>query len=54
MRVTVISIVMSALAKVPNGFERGLEKLKVRGRIDSIQTAALLTSVRILRRVLET
>ena len=46
MIVTVIPIVI--------GLVRELEELKIGGRIESIQTTALLRSARILRRVLET
>ena len=51
---TVISFVVVALGTVPNGFKRGLEELEIEGKIDPLQTRALLKSARILRRVLET
>ena len=38
----------------PKGLIRGLEKWEIGGRLETIQTTALLRSVRILRRVLET
>ena len=50
MRAKVIPIVVGALGTVP----KSLEELEIRGRIETIQTTALLRSVRILRRVLET
>ena len=53
MSVTVIQIVIGALGTVPEGLERGLEKLEI-GRAENFQTTALLISARILRRVLET
>ena len=49
-----IPIVVGALGAVLKGLEKRLEKLEIRGRIKTIQTKALLRSVRILRRVLET
>ena len=50
MKVKVIPIVVGALGTVP----KGLESLKISGRIETIQNTALLQSARILRRVLET
>ena len=37
-----------------NGPQKGSKQLEIRGRIETIHTTALLRSVRILRRVLET
>ena len=55
MKVTVISIVSGALGTVTKGLlVQGLEDLKIRGRVETIHTLALLKSARILRRVLET
>ena len=54
MGVTVILIVVGACGMVPKGLERRGKELEIRGRIETIQTTALLRSVRILRRVLET
>ena len=54
MRVKVVPIVIGALGTVPKGLERSLDELEIRGRIETIQTTALLRSARILRRVLET
>ena len=42
------------LARVTKGLLKGLEDLKVGGRVETIQTTALLKMARILRRVLET
>ena len=50
---TVISIV-DGYVKVSKGLEKGLDELKIRGRIDTIQTTTLLGSAGITRRVLET
>ena len=38
----------------PQKFGKGLEELEIRGGIETIQTTAVLTSARILRRVLDT
>ena len=54
MRVTVIPIEIGALEMVPKGLERGLEELEIEGRIETMQSTALLKSAWILRRVLET
>ena len=54
MKVTIIPIVNRALGKVTLGLIRRQEGLKMRGRVERIQTTALLRSARILRRVLET
>ena len=47
MKVTIVPIVIGALLK-------GLEDLEVGGRVETLQTPALLRTARILRRVLET
>ena len=54
MKVTVIPIVISAFGTVTKGLVKGLEDLEIRGRVETIQTTALLRSARILRRVPET
>ena len=51
--VTVIPIVIFALETVPKGLGNRLRELKVRGKIETIQTRAMLKSARILKRVLE-
>ena len=51
---TAIPIVTGALGTVTNGLVQGPEELEIRGRMETIQTTALLISARILRRVLET
>ena len=53
MGVTVIPVVVGVLGTVPKDLERRIEELEIRGRIDTIQTTALLRSARILRRVLD-
>ena len=54
MKVTVIPIVTVEIGIVTKGLVQGLEDLEIRGRVDTIQTKALLRSARIPRRVLET
>ena len=53
MKVTVIPIVNVALGTVTKGLVQGLEVLEIRGRVETIQTTALLRSARILRRIQE-
>ncbi len=54
MKVTIIPFMIAALGTVIKGLFKGLEDLEVRGRMETIQTTALLRTARILRRVLET
>ena len=54
MQVTIIPIVIGAFGTVTKGLLKGLENLEVGGRMETIQTTALLTTARILRIVLET
>ena len=54
MKVTFMPIIIGALGTVTKGLIKGLEDLEIKGRVETIQTTALLRSVRILRRVLET
>ena len=54
MQVTIIPIEISAFGTVTKGLLKGLEDLEVGGRVEIIQTTALLWTARILRRVLET
>ena len=54
MKVTIAPIVIGALGTITKGLLKGLEDLEVGGRVDIIQTTALLRTARILRRVLET
>ena len=54
IKVTVIPIVIGALGTVTKGLVQELEDLEIRRRVETIQTAALLRSVRILRTVLAT
>ena len=54
MKVTTVPIVIGALGTVPKGLLKGLEDLEVGGRVETIQTTALLKTARILSRVLLT
>ena len=54
MKVTIVPIVIGAFSTITNGLLKGLEKLEVGGRVETIQMTALLRTARILRRVLET
>ena len=54
MQVTIMPIVIGAFGTVTKGLIKGLEDLEVGGRVETIQTTALLRTARILRRVLET
>ena len=53
MKVTIVPIVIGALGTVTKGLLKGLEDLEVSGRVETIQTTALLRTARMLRRVLE-
>ena len=54
MKVTIIPFVIGALGTSTKGLVQGLEDLEIKGRVETVKTTALLRSVRILRRVLET
>ena len=54
MKVTIVPIVIVAFGTITKGLLKGLEDLEVGGRVETIQTTALLKMARILRRVLET
>ena len=49
-----IPIVNDELGTVPKGLKKEQEELEIGGRIETIQTTALLKSTRILRRMQET
>ena len=53
MKVMEIPTVVGTLGTIPKGLVKGLEDLKIRGLVETIQTT-VLRSARILRRVLET
>ena len=54
MKVTIIPIAIGALCTVTKEKVHGQKDLEIRGRVETIQTIALLRSARIPRRVLET
>ena len=54
MKMTIIPIVIGAFGTITKGLLKGPEDLEVGGRVETIQTTALLKTARILRRVLET
>ena len=54
MKLTIIPIVIGAFGTVTKGLLKGLEDLEVGGRVETVQTTALLKTARILRSVLET
>ena len=54
MKVTIVPIVIGAFDTVTKGLLKGLDDLEVGGRVETIQTTALLRTARILRRVLAT
>ena len=53
IKVTFILIVIGALVRVTEGLLKGLEDLEIRGRVETIQTTALLISDRIESKKLE-
>ena len=53
MKVTIVPIVIGALGTESKVLLKGLEDLEVGGRVETIQTTALLRTARILTRVLE-
>ena len=54
MEVMEIPIVIGALVAMTKGFVQEQGDLKIRGRVETIQTKALLISARLLKRILET
>ena len=52
MKATIIPIVICVFSTVTKGLVHGLEDLEIGGRVETIQTTALLRSAKILRRVL--
>ena len=52
-KVTIVPIVIGALGTITKGLLKGLEDLEIGGRVETIQTTALLRTARILRRVLD-
>ena len=54
MKVTILPIVIGVLGTITKGVLKGLEDLEIGGRVETIQTTALLRTARILRLALET
>ena len=48
MKVTIVPIVIGALGTITKGLLKGLEDLEIGGRVETIQTTALLRMARIL------
>ena len=51
MKVTNIPIVIGAFGTVTKELLKGVEDLKIRGQVETMQTTTLLRTARILRRV---
>ena len=54
MKLTVMPIIIGVLGTIPKCLIKRLEYLEIRGKVEIIQTTALLRSARILSGVLET
>ena len=54
MEVTIKPIATGALNTVTKGLIQGVKNLEIMGRVETIQTTALLRSAKVLRRVMET
>ena len=52
MKLTVISIAIGALDIIIQGLVRELDDLEIRGQVEIIQTTAILSLAKILRKVL--
>ena len=53
MKTRVVPVIVGALGTVPKTLRERLEEIGIRGRIETVQTTALLGTARILRKVLE-
>ena len=51
---TLLPVIAGVLETVSKGFGKGPKEIEIKGRVETIVSAALLKSTRILRRVLET
>ena len=49
MKATVIPIVFGVLETIPKRLVKGLEDTEIRGQVETIQTTALLRSVRLMK-----
>ena len=54
MNVTIILVMIGAFSIVTKGLQKGLEYLEVGGRVETIQTTAVLRTAKILRIFLDT
>ena len=54
MKVTIVPIAIAAFGSVTKGLLKGIKDLEVGGRVEIIQTTALLWTARILKWILET
>ena len=54
MKVTIVPIVIGAFGAITKEFLKGLDDSEDGGRVETIETTALLRTARILRRVLDT
>ena len=54
MKVTVIPVIIGRLGMIPKSLIKGLANLEIGGRVKTVQTTAVLKSLKILRNVLET
>ena len=54
MNLMMIPIIIDALETIFKGLIKGVEYFEIRGHVETIQPTALLRSVRILKRALET
>ena len=54
MKLMVIPNEIGSLGTITKGLVKGLEDMEIGGQMETFQTTALLRSVRVLRRVLET
>ena len=54
MKVTIVPIVIGSFGTVTKGLLKGLEDMEVGGREETTQTATLLRTDRILRKILKT
>ena len=50
MKVTIIPVIIGALDTVTRGLIQGLKDLEITGRVETIQTTALLRSARIVQK----
>ena len=54
MKGTVIPVVIGSFGTIPQGLEKGLKNLEIKGQVETILITALLWLARILRKILGT